>query len=765
MLYIFKDSRWVEIMSEKSTQSSSKNNATPQHSTDTGGMGDAGFAGEFAAQSGDIKSMLSSSSGETPPNPKTILQMQSVFGNRATMQLLRNKESESTLQPTRKTDVVYPFAGLRMAQRETVDNPMAETVASIADVDELGDVSENGIIERDALTENESASLDDKRHGDNESPSQFTQPTPNTIIPLIQRDPEGNALAYSGDIETSPLPLGDEISPAQSGDIQRGKKADAAGAVAKSFGEGLFDATIGGGFFAWKGIAEDLKSEPNPQLDDIIYGEGKIGTLFYMIDKTAEITKAMVNTLTSLGVITGFLSLWPLVAPVTAPLAASFGLLATIGHGIAAILKSIMVVRDLYRLHQLKDDWARGSKGYYELKKKAWADGASVLGSVLGFISGAAFGAFDPSAAAGTIMELSGQGAGKAAAGIGASAGTAQAFGTGGDILGGSGDALGQTLYGDKGDDGTITIPADVFAAWEAEIMELAGITSESLEEDDSTVDELQETISNVDSGMGDADSQLDSLSEESIKVSDEVHNAEEQANRVAEVADSGEPLESEPDAEKLESAEEKLIEAEDALDLPSGVDPGLTITVTSPDGVESEPDMSGGGSIPGSKASMPPRPVPSITITDPDGNTTPFEMSREDTFNEDSESATPEFQRKELQGRSISSTGAEPVIQRGIGSKIKKKFGSIKKWMAKKLGNFSKRIKKIVAKVKGKITGWAMKFLGLDKEVKSLKESFAADKEMIPEAQTEGVGAKESIEQAKEKLPEIADALAKRKE
>jgi len=753
-------------MSEKSTQSSSKNNATPQHATDTGGMGDAGFAGEFAAQSGDIKSMLSSSSGETPPNPKTILQMQSVFGNRATMQLLRNKESESTLQPTRKTDVVYPFAGLRMAQRETVDNPMAETVASIADVDELGDVSENGIIERDALTENESASLDDKRHGDNESPSQFTQPTPNTIIPLIQRDPEGNALAYSGDIETSPLPLGDEISPAQSGDIQRGKKADAAGAVAKSFGKGLFDATIGGGFFAWKDAVQGINDEEERQHDDIIYGEGTLGALFFAIDKTAEITKAMVNTLTSLGVITGFLSLWPLVAPVTAPLAAIFGLLATVGHGVAAILKSIMVVRDLYRLHKLKNDWARGSKGYYELKKKTWADGASVLGSVLGFISGAAFGAFDPSAAATTIMELSGQGAGKAAAGIGASAGTAQAFGTSGDLIGGGSDAVGQTLYGDKGDDGTITIPADVFAAWEAEIMELSGTTLQALEDDGSTVDELQESISGIDSGMGDAGGQLESLSEEANKVTEEVHNAEEQADRVAEVAGSGEPLESEPDAEKLESAEEKLIEAENSLDLPSGVDPSLTITVTSPDGVESEPDMSGGGgSIPGSKASMPPKPVPSITITDPEGNTTPFEMSREDTFNEDSESATPEFQRKELHDSSISSTGAEPVIQRGIGSKIKKKFGSIKKWMAKKLGNFSKRIKKIMAKVKGKITGWGLKFLGLDKDVNALQENFEADKEMIPEAQTEGVGAKESIEQAKEKLPEIADALAKRKE
>jgi len=104
-------------MSEKSAPSSSKDNATPQHIPNSGAVG-GGFEGEFASESGDIKSILNSSSGVAPPDPKTVLQMQSVFGNKATLQLLRKNNSETTIQPKKKANAL-PFSGLRMVQRES----------------------------------------------------------------------------------------------------------------------------------------------------------------------------------------------------------------------------------------------------------------------------------------------------------------------------------------------------------------------------------------------------------------------------------------------------------------------------------------------------------------------------------------------------------------------------------------------------------------------------------------------------------------------
>jgi hypothetical protein len=112
-------------MSDQPTHLSDKASPTPDHSKNGG---DAGFDAEFASQSGDIKSMLNSSSGETPPDPKTVLQMQSVFGNRATLQLLRKHESKSTIQRTEKSEA-YPFSGLRMVQRD-FNETFAESPAS-----------------------------------------------------------------------------------------------------------------------------------------------------------------------------------------------------------------------------------------------------------------------------------------------------------------------------------------------------------------------------------------------------------------------------------------------------------------------------------------------------------------------------------------------------------------------------------------------------------------------------------------------------------
>jgi hypothetical protein len=115
-------------MSDHSEKSLDKNNLSPQHtSISEGGGGE--YVDNIHSQNGRMSAFLNSS-GETPPDPKTILQMQSVFGNQATIQLLRKDTPKTTTQPNKKS-TAYPFSGLRMVQRESADHREPSTTAHL----------------------------------------------------------------------------------------------------------------------------------------------------------------------------------------------------------------------------------------------------------------------------------------------------------------------------------------------------------------------------------------------------------------------------------------------------------------------------------------------------------------------------------------------------------------------------------------------------------------------------------------------------------
>jgi hypothetical protein len=99
-----------------------KSSSVPDRSVNVDEVLDNNLGDELVSQSIGVNSYLSNG-GDKPPDSKTVLQMQSTFGNQATLRLLNNNKSQSTLQRKKKSEVL-PFSGLftqRTPDEELVD--------------------------------------------------------------------------------------------------------------------------------------------------------------------------------------------------------------------------------------------------------------------------------------------------------------------------------------------------------------------------------------------------------------------------------------------------------------------------------------------------------------------------------------------------------------------------------------------------------------------------------------------------------------------
>jgi len=139
-------------MSDHTTHSSTKSDNTPDQSTlQPGGAGGAGFDEELISKGVNIQRALSHS-GDTPPDPKTVLSMQSTLGNRTTIQLVSKNHPKAKLQRKSKKDL--PFSGLRMIQRNPTGGGEAKAVdeeeeldLGDEDLENLEDMKETGVDE------------------------------------------------------------------------------------------------------------------------------------------------------------------------------------------------------------------------------------------------------------------------------------------------------------------------------------------------------------------------------------------------------------------------------------------------------------------------------------------------------------------------------------------------------------------------------------------------------------------------------------------
>lgn len=230
------------------------------------------------------------------------------------------------------------------------------------------------------------------------------------------------------------------------------------------------------------------------------------------------------------------------------------------------------------------------------------------------------------------------------------------------------------------------------------------------------------------------------SIEESSDGLGNLTQNTEEVTGQLTDVSDQVDsldpndhitPSDSESDAETLDNAEDGLENLEQDI----GLDVGTDITLTIDDVVPPEPGLQTQTSE--GLASLGPDDAP-----DPIHLDTPvITMSRD-------KHAKPQ-QRTE-----------KPVIQRGLGSKIKKKFGSVKTWMVKKLTNFSKRFAKIKKTIKSKMTGWMMKVTGMDEPAQKLQEGMAQEKEAMPGALDAADGYIEAEGATKEGFSELQAKL-----
>jgi hypothetical protein len=702
--------------------------------------------------------------------PDNVLYLQRTLGNQATRALVGNH-----VQRKPETDS-HPFSGLSitdnlsMMQRDHSGGDQIQRDANDNEAEhkEVSSLDNNGI-------------LDSSQHYTN-MPDKGISTTQNIIdMPL-------SANANKSRLQRTPAQNITKAQPStgQSKPIQRGAKLDMLGKGLLGFGKGLADATILGGAVSWYEFFKDIKNDKGMSYEDkILYGEGKTGIAWKILDKEADLIKAFTATFTSLGVIAAVLGLmgW---APAAA-LAGAFGLLAAIGHGIAMILKSIMFFRDNNRLAHAADKYGKKSKEYAMVRGKRWQDGASAVGSLLGLVStgilgaiggGNFFGSYDPAGAADTIS--------KGVGSVAVSSSSAQGFGSGADVAGGVADGRNKTItsgnfdmdapvapilgdHADDTEDDTSSAPAtssapdvggeDPHAAEKEEvrkeIIEEALLAERIILEDSEQLDRLKAKMAEHKKALPEIGAKINALAGETGAVKEQQTAADDSLKALGSVTDSSNASDDESAAKKLEEFDPKMTEIEDNLDLPEGTD--FTIVITDENGVDGPPDV-GGGTIPGSSESMPP---PSIVVTDEHGVDGPPDVGG-GTIPGSSESM-PSIEEpvalKRQPDATVQHVSGDKVLQRGIGAKIKKKFGSIKKWMMKKLANFKGRLVKIIAKIKARITSGVMKLLGVDKNIAALKPSVEENKVQVPQALEAGQQATDNVDSAKDAIDALKDA------
>jgi hypothetical protein len=555
-----------------------------------------------------------------------------------------------------------------------------------------------------------------------------------------------------------------KISPSGGKKIQRGWYSDLNPWVkgGLDIGLGVLDATILGGLVSWGKFVDDMTDKPDPETDALIYGEGRWGKFFKAFDKSADFLKVVINAVTSLGVIYGFLSLIPVLTAGMAVAAATCALIATIGHAIAFFMKGVMTAQSLYRLNQVKKDWPTDSSQYIEVKKKVWENGASAAGSLAGLISGGVLGGFSPGATASTIAELGTVSTGKAAATIGGSVAVGQIAGTVGDAVGASADISGSHLKSKPAEqlsvedtvDTTVEDTVDTTVETTEDTTEQTGMSpelatilvasiqaaKERRNTDAEKVSDLTEDkLPDIEKGAAELIEKTGDMGGESTKLQEQTEVLKTQSDLGATLANDMKPSESETDATKLVEVDEKLVKTEEELDLPA---PEATWDI-----VENPtlPPTEVGVEDPDVAPTTGPDTTPNVN-PDPEGDPETVDLKRRDGTTQ------------------VQTEASTRTIQRGLGAKIKKKYRSIKNWMIQKLANVSGRIKRVLAKIKTKVVGWGMKITGMDKKAAELNAGMIEEQQNIAPIMQSGEQAKETMEQANSAFPELEEAINSKK-
>lgn len=741
-------------------ESSHDNNSTNKTETETSIHGES-MSMEGGGTQAIADPSLSFSDPNELKNPDNVLYLQRTLGNQATRALVSN-----TVQRKEKTDTQF-FSGLSitnnlsMMQRDSGDQIDRDTDEN--DSDQSEDLSNDT---DDVFNNDKTSEVDEGNNKDNQNkgitPLRLQRKTHDPVIqPKISpAKPKKIQRGYNDSNrlqrKTPGLMIQPKISRAEPKKIQRGWYSDMnpwlKGGL--DIGLGVLDATVLGGLVSWTKFVDDMTDKPDPETDALVYGEGKWGKFFKAFDKSADFLKVVVNAVTSLGVIFGFLSLFPALTAGMAVAAAACALIATIGHAIAFVMKGIMTANSLHRLSQVKKDWPKNSKQYNTVLKSVYENGASAAGSLAGLISGGILGGFSPGATASTIAELGTKSTVKAAATIGGSVAVGQIAGSVGDVVGSGAEITGSHLKSKPAEelstkdipDTTEDVPdttEDVPDTTEPTMSpELVTILLSSIQvakerknsDAEKLIDLNKKKLPDIQIGAQALIESTGEMGGESNKLKEKAEVLKTQTDLGTTLASDMQPSDSETDANKIVELDEKLVKTEEELDLPA---PKATWDIAdgtlppTEDGVE-DPDVA-------------PTSTPTES-TEPEGDPETLALKRKGD---------------NTQVHTEASTG---TIQRGLGAKIKKKYRSIKNWMVQKLANVTGRIKRVLAKIKAKVIGWGMKITGLDKKTAELKTGMIEEKQKVAPIMESGTQASETMEQANTAFPELEEAINSKK-
>jgi len=441
-------------MSDHTTHSSNQKDTTPENKTYAGGAGGAGFDEDLVSQGVNIQRALSSA-GNAPPDPKTVLQMQSTLGNRTTIQLVNKQHPKAKLQRKKKGSL--PFQNLRMIQRKGGDNPKEVSEEDDLDLGEddlkgLETIKDNGPDEQtvkkidfsdepmvikgspnggngikdDPQPQDEEDGLDldddydeddydedgydadDESDEDVDNPIKANVPDSGQVDAPKDDDTDVDDVDLSSDTLIKDVKLDDvgsdsdtktEVKAPEGGSAKKDKStAGHVGSGALAVGKGFLNATVGLGIFSaidfWKGVLEVDKKK-----QEALYGDNWKAWTF--LENTVNLAQAVADITTSIGFITGIAGaitsvLAPPAAPFLVTMATIAGTFATIAHIIAGVGRIVLGIKMATRLSELEPN----SKEHALVKGTMIRQFVGAVANTIGAVTGGLGGAFSPAKSA-----------------------------------------------------------------------------------------------------------------------------------------------------------------------------------------------------------------------------------------------------------------------------------------------------------------------------------------------------------------------------
>ena len=480
-------------MSDKQTHSSTKTDNTPESKHYDAGAGGVGFDEELVSQGVNIQRALSNA-GDSPPDPKTVLQMQNTLGNRTTIQLVNQKYPKAKLQ--RKTNGA-PFSGLRMIQRKDgeIDENKVKELKAVTD----GEVNDQKVEEITFKDDEVDPIIGDPnakdQKGQDQDPKEQDQKVEeitfkdDEVEPIVG-DPNAKGVPENQDQKVEEITFkDDEVEPIIGDPNAKGVDdtkdddtgapdqkveeitftddevepitADAKGADAKpeakeapkgkSGGErtgavfkNMFNTTLGLGTFSIINAVKGFTDEVDVDQKKLLYGDDY--QAWVNLERAVNIGQAVADVTASLGFITGIIGLVATVmtAGIAAPLntiGTVLGVISGIAHILTGAMRAALAIKMATRL----DEFPVGSKERAFIKgnmiNTIVSAGANAVGAIFSF--GGVMGWFN-GIGKGITGALVKEGSSKGAKiGSGILGGVAQ--GMGGQLAGGtSGDIAGQ---------------------------------------------------------------------------------------------------------------------------------------------------------------------------------------------------------------------------------------------------------------------------------------------------------------------------------